>query len=75
LGKLKAFQFKEDKMLAKVTLSTIYRRIPLIWKGVEEGSWGSTRSFQSKETTLGIGGSILEESGMLSCSKGTYRKC
>jgi hypothetical protein len=37
LGKPKAFQVEEDKILAEVTLSTIYRRIPLIWKGVEEG--------------------------------------
>jgi hypothetical protein len=38
LGKPKAFQVEEDKILAEVTLSTIYRRMPLIWKGVEEGS-------------------------------------
>jgi hypothetical protein len=37
LGKPKAFQVEEDKILAEVTLSTIYRRMPLIWKGVEEG--------------------------------------
>jgi hypothetical protein len=45
--------------------------MPLIWKGVEEGSRGSTRSFQSKETTLGLGGSILKESGMLPSEEGT----
>jgi hypothetical protein len=38
LGKPKAFQVKEDKILAEATLSTIYQRMPLIWKGVEEGS-------------------------------------
>jgi hypothetical protein len=71
LGKPKSFQVEEDKILAEVTFSTIYRRIPLIWKGVEEGSRCSTRSFQSKETSLGLGGSILRESGMLPCSEGT----
>jgi hypothetical protein len=70
LGKPKYFQVKEDKILAEVTLSTIYRRMPLIWKGVEEGSRGSTRSFQSKETTLGLGGSVLRESGMLPGEEG-----
>jgi hypothetical protein len=59
LGKPKAFQVNKDKILAEVAFSTIYRRIPLIWKGVEKGSQGSTRSIQSKETTLGLGGSIL----------------
>jgi hypothetical protein len=62
LGKPKDFQVEENKILGEVTLSTIYRRIPLIWKGVEEGSRLSTISFQSKKTTLGLGGSILEES-------------
>jgi hypothetical protein len=71
LGKPKAFQVEEDKILAEVTLYTIHRRMPLIWKGVEEGSRGSTRSFQSKETTLRLGGSVLKESGMLPCSEGT----
>jgi hypothetical protein len=70
LGKPKAFQVEEDKILAEVTLSTIYRRMPLIWKGVEEGIQGSTRSFQSKETTIGLGGRILEESGILPCVEG-----
>jgi hypothetical protein len=58
-------------MLAEVTFSTIYRRIPLIWKGVEEGSRCSTRSFQSKETSLGLSRSVLRESGMLPCSEDT----
>jgi hypothetical protein len=47
----------------------MYRRIPLIWKVVEEGIQGSTRSFQSKETILGLGGSLLRESEMLPCSE------
>jgi hypothetical protein len=67
----KTFQVEEDKILAKVTLSTIYQIMPLIWKGVEEGSRGSTILFQSKETTLGLRGSILEESGILPSEEGT----
>jgi hypothetical protein len=38
LGKPKAFQVEEDKILAEVTLSTIYRRIPLI-KGNHPRTW------------------------------------
>jgi hypothetical protein len=38
LGKPKTFQVEEDKILAEDPLSTIYQRMPLIWKGVEEGS-------------------------------------
>jgi hypothetical protein len=68
LGKLKAFQVEEDKILPEVTLYTIYRRILLNWNGVEEGSQGYIRSFQSNETTLGLGWSVLEESGMLPCA-------
>jgi hypothetical protein len=71
LGKPKAFQVEEDKIIAEVTLSTIYQIFPLIWKGVEEGIRGSTRSFQSKETTLGIVGSILKDSGILPSEEGT----
>jgi len=74
MGKPKSFQFEEDTILAEVTLSTIYRRMPLIWKGVEEASWVSTRSFKPKETTLELGGSLLKESGMLPCAKGTKLK-
>jgi hypothetical protein len=44
--------------------------MPLIWKVLEEGIQGSTRSFQSKETVLGIGGSLLKESEMFPCSEG-----
>jgi hypothetical protein len=42
----------------------------IIWKGAEEGRRGSTRLFQSKETIIGLGGSILKESGMPPCSEG-----
>jgi hypothetical protein len=37
------------------------------WKGAEEGRRGSKRSFQSKETILGLGGSVLEDNGMPPC--------
>jgi hypothetical protein len=43
----------------------------LVWKCVEEGRQGSTRSFQSKETILGLEGSMLEVSGMPPCSEGS----
>jgi hypothetical protein len=57
LGEPKAFQAEEDKMLAE--------------DPCREGNQGSKRSFQSKETTLGLGGSVIEECGILPCSEGT----
>jgi len=44
-------------------ISVILINSTLIWKGAEEGRCGSTRYFQSKETILELGGSMLEVSG------------
>jgi hypothetical protein len=68
LGEPKTCQAEEDKILVEDPSSIIYQQTPIIWKGLEEGRQGSTRSFQSKETIMGLGGSVLGESGMLLCS-------
>jgi hypothetical protein len=72
LGEPKSFQVEEDTIIVEDPSYTIHRRIPfkigstrtVISKGVEEGRRGTTRLVQSKETILGLGGSVLEESGM-----------
>jgi hypothetical protein len=58
------------KYLQRLPYLQYIEECPIIWKGVEEGSRGYTISFQSKETTLGLGGSILEESRRLSSEEG-----
>jgi hypothetical protein len=82
LGEPKPFQDEEEKIIAEDHSSTVHRKIPfkidssmtIIWKGVEEGRRGSIISFQSKETILGVGGSVFEEIGMPPCSEGTELK-
>jgi hypothetical protein len=70
LGKPKALQVEEDKVLAKVTFSMIYRIMSLTLKGIGGGIGYPIKPSQSKGTSPRLGGRVFRESKTLSYSEG-----
>jgi hypothetical protein len=74
LGKPKALQVEEDKVLAEVIISMIYQIMSLTGKDIGGGIGYPTRPSQSKGTSSGLEGRVLRESKTLSCSEGAVSR-
>jgi hypothetical protein len=70
MGKPKALKVMEDKVLAEVIVSVIYRIMSLTLKEIGGGIGYPKIPSQSKGTSPGLGGRVLSESKILSCSEG-----
>jgi hypothetical protein len=70
LGKPKALQVKEEKVLTEYIVSVMVRIMSLNGKDIGGGMGCPIRSSQSKGASLGLGGRVFRGRMNLSCSEG-----